>query len=82
MIGNSELKIKHKEFYQTFEDFIFVSCKEIFPEGFSLKEWDLAILQELEFASQFFLLGTTYKEPTRRFKSLSVQSERSGRIER
>ena len=82
MIGNSELKIKHKEFYQTLEDFIFVSCKEILPEGFSLKEWDLAILQELEFASQFFLLGTTYKEPTRRFKSLSVQSERSGRIER
>ena len=82
LTNNAEEKSFHSKFYQIFEAFISLSCKEILPEGFSLKEWDLAILQELEFASQFFLLGTTYKEPTRRFKSMSVQSERSGRIER
>lgn len=62
-MGDSELKSKHKEFYQTLEDFISVSCIEILPKGVIVQLWDSTIRPELEFASQFFLLETSYWEP-------------------
>ena len=62
-MGDSELKNKHKEFYQTLEDFISVSCIEILPKGVIVQLWDSTIRPELEFASQFFLLETSYWEP-------------------
>ena len=39
------------------------------------------MLKELEFASQFFLLGTTYKEPSRKYKAQTTQSDIHGRYE-
>ena len=40
------------------------------------------ILKELEFASQFFLLETTYKEPSRKYKAQITQSDINGDHER
>ena len=39
------------------------------------------ILKELEFASQFFLLGTTYKEPSRKYKAQITQNDINGELE-
>ena len=38
------------------------------PEGFKLNEWESAIFDELEFVSQFYLLETSYFEPSRGYK--------------
>ena len=37
LTNNAEEKSFHSKFYQIFEAFISLSCKEILPEGFSLK---------------------------------------------
>ena len=37
-----------------------------------MKEWESAISEELEFASQFFILETSYLEPTRGYRIYEV----------
>ena len=65
---NSELRSIHRAFYEAFEKFVQVFCKDMLPEGFKLNEWESAIFDELEFVSQFYLLETSYFEPSRGYK--------------
>ena len=75
LANNPEEKSYHKSFYREFADFITVFCKDLIPEAQSSKDWDLIILKELEFVSQFFLLETNYYEPSKKYKAQTTQSD-------